>query len=275
MDQPALLPNPRQKARANGSPSPRYPINLLVRYAVPLEAGRGARGGVGRTRDLDLTGACLDLPERVTPGAPIDLLLEEETGRSLDLQATVVWAQSPVLAGEGSVLHGVVFAQLRAAERVEVENLIQRSSGGPSRIVLPEPMPAVAGGTNVHLLDISLGGARLEHFRLLRPGSPCTLAVSAASGELYLPARVVRSRIVGEDRGADDRWRIKYESGLFFTLMPAQAAALAQFVEHLTRETAGIAHVFLHLPPASTGDAPATPDGFPMAATKDPEQALA
>ena len=275
MDRPALFPKRPQEARANASPSPRYSITLLVRYALPPEAGRAARGGVGRTHNLDLTGACLDLPERVTVGAPIQLLLEEETGRSLDLRATVVWAQSPASAGDGSVLHGVMFTELSAAERTAMEHLVQRSGSGPSRIVLPEPLLAVAQGTlAVALLDISVGGARLEHFRVLRPGSPCTLAVAAASGALHLPAHVVRSRIVGEERGADDVWRVKYETGLVFTLLPAQVAALAQFVEHLTQETAGTAHVFFDLPPASAGDI-GTPEGSPTAATDPPPEALA
>ena len=238
------------------TPSLRYPINLLVRYAVPPEGGRSARGGVGRTRDLSRKGACLDLPERVSAGGPIHLLLEDETG-SLDLRATVVWTQKDP-SREADVLHGVIFSQLPAEQQTALERLLEKAGVVPSRIILPDPLPGVAQGTlEVHLLDVSPGGARLEHCTVLRPGFLCTLVVPAASGVLDLTARVVRSRIVGEDRGADDEWHIKYETGLAFTLTPEQTAALAHFIEHLSRESeAGTAQVLYEAPALDTQLAP-------------------
>jgi hypothetical protein len=77
---------------------------------------------------------------------------------------------------------------------------------------------------------------------------------------LRLPARVVWSRLVGKERGAEDGWQMKYETGLAFTLPAAQAAVVTQLLARLTRETeAGIVPGVCGVPAVEAPPAPEAP----------------
>jgi hypothetical protein len=84
----------------------------------------------------------------------------------------------------------------------------------------------------VQVLDLSATGARVEHGGLLRPGTVCTFELPPALGQVSLSARVVRSAVIGTDKGPGAEQPLRYESGLeFIRVTPEQRAALTQVLE--------------------------------------------
>ncbi len=108
----------------------------------------------------------------------------------------------------------------------------RRSEG---RLTLREAFPVeVRGEGPVHLLDLSLVGARIEHFDLRRPGTACTLDLFSPVGILRLPARVVWCTVIGRRRTRNGEFRLVARSGLQFpTLTETQQLALAGALQHL------------------------------------------
>ena len=104
------------------------------------------------------------------------------------------------------------------------------------RIVIPGRLDARAHATlPVRLLDLSTGGARIEHVNLLRPGSPCRLELPPALGAPTISAQVVWSRVLGVEPSPDGERRIRYQSGLtFLSLTAERQAALTRLLEQLT-----------------------------------------
>jgi hypothetical protein len=104
------------------------------------------------------------------------------------------------------------------------------------RIVIPGRLEARAQATlSVRLLDLSTGGARIEHLNLLRPGSPCRLELPPALGAPTVSAQVVWSRVLGAEPSPDGERRIRYQSGLTFVRVTAeQHAALTRLLEQFT-----------------------------------------
>ncbi len=91
------------------------------------------------------------------------------------------------------------------------------------RITLPGHPAARARATlEVHLLDLSLRGSRIEHMQLLRPGSGCHLELPAALGSLVLAAQVVWSRVVGTGASPEGERLLRYQSGLMFPQITAE-----------------------------------------------------
>jgi hypothetical protein len=50
---------------------------------------------------------------------------------------------------------------------------------------------------SVRVLDVSIGGVRIEHSNVLRPGTTWTFELSAAPSSLILRVRIVHSAVVG------------------------------------------------------------------------------
>ena len=96
------------------------------------------------------------------------------------------------------------------------------------RVQLPErPDGRIRATLNARLLDLSTTGARIEHHNMLRPGFTCTIELPATMGALILPARVVRSTVVGTEKGPTGERFLRYESGVAFgELTVDQQAAL-------------------------------------------------
>lgn len=96
------------------------------------------------------------------------------------------------------------------------------------RVALPgRPGGRVRATLEARLLDLGTSGARIEHHNLLRPGFACTLELPAALGGLVLSVRVVRSAVVGMERGPTGEQLLRYESGVAFVqIAPEQQAAL-------------------------------------------------
>ena len=96
------------------------------------------------------------------------------------------------------------------------------------RVQLPEhPGGRIRATLSARLLDLSATGARIEHHTLLRPGFTWTIELPATMGALILPARVVRSTVVGIEESPPGERLLRYESGVAFgELTVDQQAAL-------------------------------------------------
>ncbi len=213
--------------------APRYELCLPIRYQVPPDGPPGGHAGFGQTRDVSETGACLDLPEPLPTGTRMGLVVDWEAG-PLAVEATVVWGERSSPSG-GRLRHGVAFSILSPEQQRSLEGLLRRLGTVRTRIAVPEPLPLRARATlEVQLLDLSLGGARIAHHSLLRPGAPCALEFPSSRGPLVLTARVTRSTVVGVDGEATGDRLLRYESGLaFVNLTPEQQTALARVLDRL------------------------------------------
>ena len=101
------------------------------------------------------------------------------------------------------------------------------------RATLDERFSArVRGLRGVHLLDLNLTGARIEHLGLLRLDASCDLELPPPFGALTLPAQVVWCTVIGRKRKLGGESHLVSHTGLrFTTLTVAQRAALASFLE--------------------------------------------
>jgi PilZ domain len=98
----------------------------------------------------------------------------------------------------------------------------------PRTTLAERPAARVRGMRQVHLLDLSRTGARIEHLDLLRLGAPCDLDFSLPVGALNLPVQVVWCTVIGRARRPGGDSRLVARSGLrFATLTVAQDAARA------------------------------------------------
>lgn len=102
-----------------------------------------------------------------------------------------------------------------------------------ARLALKEPVSDQITTTyNVHILDVSLGGARVEHTSILRPGSACHLRLPLKPEALTVQCRVVWSKVIGRATGESRGTGLLYQSGLEFAGIPPGAqGALAAFLE--------------------------------------------
>jgi hypothetical protein len=102
------------------------------------------------------------------------------------------------------------------------------------RATLDERFSArVRGLRDVHLLDLSRIGARIEHLGLLRLRASCDLEIPPPFGALTLSAQVVWCTVIGRKRKRGNESHLVSHSGLqFTTLTVAQHAALAAFLQY-------------------------------------------
>jgi len=103
------------------------------------------------------------------------------------------------------------------------------------RLLLTERLAAwVRGLRAVHLRDLSLTGAQIEHLGVFRPGAPCALDLPPHWGALSLPAQVVWCTVIGRQRTRGGESHLVARSGLQFrALTGAQRATLAECLQHL------------------------------------------
>jgi hypothetical protein len=112
----------------------------------------------------------------------------------------------------------------------------QRERRQLPRTLLPWQIPArVRDVHEVRLLDLNVGGTRLEHLGLLRPGAHCEVELPSVLGGLCLPARVTWSFVIGRRRGFDGHSHLLSHTGLRFApLTTTQEAALADGLQRVT-----------------------------------------
>ncbi len=96
-----------------------------------------------------------------------------------------------------------------------------------ARLTFGEPaLGAVSASYSVHILDLSLGGARLEHGIVLRPGTSCNLRLRLAASVLTVNCRVVWSKVVGREAGGPGGTGLTYHSGVQFDTLSRDAKAV-------------------------------------------------
>jgi len=174
---------------------PRYPAVLSIVY---WRQGVGfASAGRGRTRNLSVGGACLELPEALPTATPLRLGLPAAQGE-LRLEAEVVWvggAGSP----DGGILHGVAFTEVTAEQHDALGELVNRVGRGgatPIRVpvrlaVLCRPQgdagPPLQGETG----DVSRGGLSMRLAHRLPPATIVELTLPTPRGPRKVEASVV------------------------------------------------------------------------------------
>ncbi|OGB91576.1 MAG: hypothetical protein A3G35_06535 [candidate division NC10 bacterium RIFCSPLOWO2_12_FULL_66_18] len=93
---------------------------------------------------------------------------------------------------------------------------------------------------DVHILDLSLGGARVEHTSILRPGSSCYLRLPLKEQVVTVMGRVVWSTAVGRATANPGGTGMVYQSGVEFgALAPEAHALLSAFLESRTGNPPG------------------------------------
>ncbi len=105
-----------------------------------------------------------------------------------------------------------------------------------ARLTLSEPMvDQVTASHDVTILDLSKGGARVEHTMMLRPGSACHLRLPIRTRSVMVVCNVVWSKAVGFS-DASQGGGVLYQSGLEFArlTMETQAILTAFLEEHGT-----------------------------------------
>ena len=100
----------------------------------------------------------------------------------------------------------------------------------------------VRGLRAVHLRDVSLTGAQIEHLGVFRRGAPCALDLPPSWGALSLPAQVVWCTVIGRQPTRAGESHLVARSGLQFTRLTApQHAALTETLDYLATALHGIA----------------------------------
>jgi hypothetical protein len=103
------------------------------------------------------------------------------------------------------------------------------------RTVTGRSIARVQGMRDVHLRDLSLTGAQIEHLDLLRLDARCELDLPPPFGALTLPTHVVWCTVIGRRHArTDGESRLVARSGLRFApLTLAQRTALATTLQNL------------------------------------------
>jgi len=92
-----------------------------------------------------------------------------------------------------------------------------------ARLTFSAPVSgAITSSHIVNVLDLSLGGARVEHTIILRPGSSCYIRVPLSERVLTVNCRIVWSKAIGRTEGETGETGLLYHSGVQFGAM-AQA----------------------------------------------------
>jgi len=96
-----------------------------------------------------------------------------------------------------------------------------------ARLTFSEPVSgAVTSSHAVNLLDLSLGGARVEHTIILRPGSSCYIRVPLSEKVLTVNCRIVWSKAIGRTEGEAGETGLLYQSGVKFGTMAQDTRTL-------------------------------------------------
>ncbi|MBI2114980.1 MAG: PilZ domain-containing protein [candidate division NC10 bacterium] len=96
-----------------------------------------------------------------------------------------------------------------------------------ARLTFKEPVTGdVTSSHDVHILDLSLGGARVEHTIILRPGSSCYLRLPLKEQVVTVMGRVVWSQAVGRAAANPSGTGLVYQSGVEFGALAQEAHSL-------------------------------------------------
>jgi hypothetical protein len=170
----------------------RYATEVRVRYRRPAESTYRPEGG--RTRDLNLRGAWVELPERLTARSPLEIALDAPGGE-VPLVAHVAWtcpAEHPA-----PFLHGLRFTSIAPAGRDRMRTLLAaKESVRPVRLYC-----ALAGTCHANgiacpavpsaIRDLSERGVGLRIADPMAPGTVMDLRIATPYGRITADAQVV------------------------------------------------------------------------------------
>jgi hypothetical protein len=173
---------------------PRFPIVLPVLHQAKE---RSSTPGVGWTRNLGETGACLELAEWIGPGTTLALRLRTDTGE-VEIEGAVVWAGERG-RGETGILHGVSFTQIAADHHTTLRELLRlkghlRQVGVrlPAELtVLCRPLARDTGPIQGRTGDISRSGLLLRLPAPLPSGTTLEVTVQTSHGALTARGTVI------------------------------------------------------------------------------------
>jgi hypothetical protein len=98
-----------------------------------------------------------------------------------------------------------------------------------ARLTFSEPVTgAVTSSHDVHILDLSLGGAHVEHTMILRPGSSCYLRLLLDERDLTVNCRVIWSRAVSRLPGEQSGTGLLFQSGVQFGSLSREAQGVLE-----------------------------------------------
>jgi hypothetical protein len=98
-----------------------------------------------------------------------------------------------------------------------------------ARLTFSEPVAgAVTSSHDVSILDLSLGGARVEHTIILRPGNSCYLRLPLEERALTVNCRIIWSRAVGRASGDQGGTGLLFQSGVQFGSMSREVQAMLE-----------------------------------------------
>ena len=87
------------------------------------------------------------------------------------------------------------------------------------------------------IVDLSLGGAQMEHTVPVRPGGACELVIKEGGGEFRLLCRVLRSVIIRSPFAMTSH-EVRYRTGLeFMNLRPPQETFLNALIRRYSGAT--------------------------------------
>jgi len=96
-----------------------------------------------------------------------------------------------------------------------------------ARVTLKEPVSGdVTASHDVHILDLSLGGVRVEHTNILRPGSTCFVRLPLKQQVTTVLGRVVWSKAVGRAAAEHGGTGLLYQSGIEFVALSREVQSL-------------------------------------------------
>jgi hypothetical protein len=94
-------------------------------------------------------------------------------------------------------------------------------------LTFKQPVHELVTATHeVRILDLSLGGARVEHTNILRPGGMCHLRLPLRNQRVTFLCHVVWSRAVGRAEGETRGTGLLFHSGLQFASVSSETQTL-------------------------------------------------
>jgi hypothetical protein len=96
-----------------------------------------------------------------------------------------------------------------------------------ARLTFGEPASgAITSSNEVQVLELSLGGARIEHTMILHPGSSCYLRLPLSVGILTANCIIIWSRVVDRAVGEQGGSALLFHTGVQFGNLAREAQAL-------------------------------------------------
>lgn len=195
--------------------APRYPMRLPFLHKP--QAPAPIRAGVGWTRDLSESGACVELAEVLQPRMLLCIRLQTDRG-PIEADAQVVWTRE-FRPAKGGIVHGITFTHLAPTQLQALAELLLFKRGireAGVRLVMDLPVTCLpkgpAGPIQGRTGNLSCGGLLLRLPRRLTPRTQLEVILHMSSGPVKAEGVIVW---VGSPEGREPRSPVSH--GLRFT----------------------------------------------------------